>query len=156
MTRAAELCTDCGICCDGALFSSVALDAAGLVTAREQRLSVVETASECQLPLPCGALRGVLCGIYEERPECCAEYECELRVRVVERGLSLAAARSIIDQTRVTRSRVLAAVGPTPWWAALRAATEAERTNQAWARENAALLADLKALDQLIRHHFWG
>ena len=156
VTRAAELCTDCGICCDGTLFSSVSLEAACLVTARVHRLPVLETASACKFELPCPALRGVLCGIYEERPEQCADFACELLIRVDEGGLSFDDARDIIEATRAVRSRVTAAVGSAPWWSAHRSALEAERTDPTWASDNAELLADLKALEELVRVHFWG
>ena len=156
MTRVPELCTDCGICCNGTLFSSVSLDAAGLATAREHHLPVVETVNGSKLELPCAALRGVLCGIYKQRPECCAEYACELVGRVDDRRLSLDDARGIIKTTRALRSRVTAAVGAAAWWVAHRSAIEAERTNPDWARDNGELLADLKALEKLVRGHFWG
>jgi Fe-S-cluster containining protein len=156
MPKAAELCTDCGICCDGTLFSSVSLDAPGLITARAHRLPVLETASACKLELPCPALRGVLCGIYEERPEQCADYACEVLINVDDGALSFDDARAIIESTRTLRARVAEAVGNTPWWAAHRSAIEAERTNPTWARENADLVADLRELEELVRTHFWG
>jgi Fe-S-cluster containining protein len=156
MTHASELCADCGICCDGTLFSSVSLDAPGLVTAREHHLPVLETADECKLELPCPALRGVLCEIYEERPECCADFACELLIRVDERGLSFADAREIIETTRALRAQVTAAVGEAPWWVAHRSALEAVRNNPDWARDHGELVADLKTLEKLVRLHFWG
>ncbi len=156
MTHASELCSDCGICCDGALFGSVELEGPGLVVAREHRLPMVETADGHKLELPCPVLKGVLCGIYDERPECCAEYFCELLLRVEEHGLSLDEAREIIHKTRTVRSRVTAAVGATPWWLALRSASEAQRADPRWADDNAELLAKLKALEKLIQRHFWG
>lgn len=156
MTLDSELCSDCGICCDGTLFSSVSLDAAGLVTVRGQRLAVVETATESKLELPCAALRGVLCGIYEQRPECCAEFVCELLVQVDEGRLSVEAAREVIEVTRATAARVGEAVGATPWWIARRSALEAVRANGDWVRDNAELVQDLDALEKLVRRHFWG
>ena len=156
MTRADELCTDCGICCDGTLFSSVSLEAPGLVAAHKHRLPVLETADACKLELPCPALRDVLCGIYEERPEQCAEYACELLIRTDEGQLGFDDAREIIEATRAVRARVTAAIGTTPWWTALRSATEAERDDASWASENATLLADLRSLEELVQRHFWG
>lgn len=154
--RAAELCSDCGICCDGTLFSSVSIEGAGLATARQHRLPIVETAEEHKLALPCGALRGVLCGIYEERPECCAEFSCELLLDVEHESRSFRDARRIIDATRAVSARVSAEVGDTPWWVAHRAAIAAERGDATWARDNAALLSDLKQLHELVTRHFWG
>ena len=155
MTRADELCTDCGICCDGTLFSSVALEPADVATARQHRLPLLETRSEYALELPCAALRGVLCGIDEDRPEACAEYACELRIRVEERRLSVARARAIIDETRTLRARVAAICGTTPWWVARRSAIETRRADPARAADPTPLLANLDALEELVRTHFW-
>ncbi|MBW2456513.1 MAG: YkgJ family cysteine cluster protein [Deltaproteobacteria bacterium] len=156
MTNASGLCTDCGICCDGTLFSSVTLNGTDLATTRGHRLPVVKTADGHKLELPCAALRGVLCGIYEERPECCADYACELLVRVADGRLSMENARDIIEVTRATRARVKAAVGATPWWLAQRSAIEAVRADGDWARDHAELVADLDTLEMLVGRHFRG
>lgn len=154
MRRAAELCEDCGICCDGTLFSSVSLEAEGVVTARQHRLPILETVDASRLELPCAALHGVLCGIYDERPEACSDYACELYIRVDEGDLSFDDAREIIETTRPLRARVAEAIGDTPWWTAHKQAIAA--APPAWARENAALVADLKELEKLVRFEFWG
>jgi hypothetical protein len=120
------------------------------------RLPVLETVDASKFELPCAALRGVLCGIYEERPEECADFACDLLVRVEEERLSFDDAREIIETTRAIRSRVTAAIGATRWWTAHRSAIEAERSDPAWANENAELLADLKALKERVRSHFLG
>jgi Fe-S-cluster containining protein len=155
VTRAAELCTDCGICCDGTLFSSVTLEDADVPAVRQHRLPMLETQSSYKLELPCAALRGVLCEIYDERPETCADFACELLTRVDERRTSFAKARGIIAKTRAARSRVDASIGDTPWWVAHRSALEAQR-EPGWAEANAQLVEDLKTLDGLVRRHFWG
>ena len=156
MLRPSELCCDCGLCCDGTLFSSLSLDAVGLSAARDHRLPVLQTHSGANLALPCAALQGVLCRIYEGRPQCCAEYECELLLRVTDHRQSFEQARKTIEATREIHRRVTAAVGRTRWWSAYRSALDAERTDSEWARDNADLLSDLKQLDKLIRRYFWG
>jgi Fe-S-cluster containining protein len=155
MSEPGELCSDCGICCDGTLFSSVSLDAAGLITAREHRLPVLETHDSCKFELPCPALRGVLCGIYDQRPEQCADFACALLIGVEEQRLTFDEARTIIDETRALRSRLDAALGTTPWWVARRSTAEAQRTDSTWAKNNGELIADLKALEDLVKRHFW-
>jgi uncharacterized protein len=152
----AQLCHDCGLCCDGALFSSVSLEPAGVLAARAHGLPVVQTLEAFQVDLPCAALHGVFCSIYDERPECCADFSCALADRVNQGTLSLDKARGIIDKTRARRSRVTAVVGATPWWLAHRSALEAEYTNPRWALDNAQFLSDLKALNNAIVRHFWG
>jgi hypothetical protein len=101
-------------------------------------------------------LRGVLCGIYEERPECCAEYRCELLLRVADRRQTIDRARKTIEETRAVHRRVKAVVGQSPWWSAYRSALQAEQTDSEWVTDHAALASDLKQLDRLVRLHFWG
>ena len=152
---AVTLCADCGICCDGGLFSSVSLEAEGLVAARKHHLPVVETASgDSKFLLPCPALRGVLCAIYDERPECCADFSCELLIQLDEEEVTADEAREIIAATRAARERVSDVIGDTPWWTARRTALDAQRDNSSAHDEE--LLADLNALEELIRVHFWG
>lgn len=126
------------------------------MAARAHRLPVVESSSGATLALPCAALRGVVCGIYPERPECCADYECELLLRVTYQRMSFAEARAIIEKTRACRSRVAAVTGRAPWWVAHRSALVAARSHPSWAVDHAELIADLEALERLIRVHFWG
>jgi hypothetical protein len=156
MTRAATLCSDCGICCDGTLFSSVTLEDADVVAVRQHRLPLLETRNGYRLELPCEARRGVLCGIYDERPEICADFACELRIRVEERRMSLSKARGIVAATRAARARVRAAIGDAPWWVAHRDALAAERANPDSVSDDAELGSDLKTLEALVRRHFWG
>ena len=146
MPHASELCTDCGICCNGTLFSSVTLDAAAIVTARAHHLPILETASECRLELPCPALHGVLCGIYEDRPEPCADYACELLLSVHNEELSFDDAREIIEHTRTIHERVVEEVGIVSWWTARRTALDSSQE----------LSEDLETLERLVRVHFWG
>lgn len=146
MPHASELCTDCGICCNGTLFSSVTLDVPAIVTARAHRLPILETASECRLELPCPALHGVLCGIYDERPEPCADYECELLLSVHNEELSFDEAREIIEETRALHDRVVDEVGTVSWWTARRTTLDASKE----------VSAEIEALESRVRTHFWG
>ncbi len=156
MRAASELCYDCGLCCDGTLFSSVALDAQGIATAREHRLPLLETVDALKFELPCPALRGVLCGIYEERPETCADFSCEVLVAVDEGDLSFEDARAIIDRTRSLSLRIRAVIGDTPWWSARRSALAAQRSGGAHTIEQTERLMELNALEELVRDNFWG
>ncbi|MFP6685525.1 MAG: YkgJ family cysteine cluster protein [Polyangiaceae bacterium] len=156
MTRAADLCTDCGLCCDGTLFSSVSLDPAGLITAREHRLPVLETVDSCKLQMPCPALRDVLCGVYEDRPEECADFSCDLLERVEGGQQSFEGARRIIEETRALRARLSETIGDTPWWTARRSLLDAVHHAPDTAGDRDELLADLNALAKRVRRHFLG
>jgi Fe-S-cluster containining protein len=75
--RLQRLCNDCGLCCNGVLFRTVALQrqdsatelaALGLKLKRKQgRHFIVQ---------PCPALQGLRCSIYVDRPERCRRFEC--------------------------------------------------------------------------------
>lgn len=85
------LCTRCGLCCDGSLFADVELG--GIV--ESTRLEVLgleidddDTNGELLL-LPCGALKGRLCGIYAHRPRCCRTFECGLLQNVRQGAVSV-------------------------------------------------------------------
>lgn len=77
------ICTECGICCTGALF-----DQARILGHERERLAglgftLVEepgapAGAEVFFAFPCHALNGTICTVYEDRPTKCAEFRCEL------------------------------------------------------------------------------
>ena len=64
---ASELCTRCGMCCDGTLFASVALD-----ENEKSRLG------RELLPQRCVFLNGGCCQIYAQHPSRCQVFQCQL------------------------------------------------------------------------------
>jgi uncharacterized protein len=82
-----RLCTRCGLCCDGSLFTDVELAGPAEATTLEAMgLELDEDDAEgTLLPQPCRALTGTRCGIYAHRPGCCRTFECRL-LRDVRRG----------------------------------------------------------------------
>lgn len=67
-----DLCIQCGLCCNGALFGFVPL------TAEEQALPRHRAHGE-RMPLPCEFLDGRKCTIYGEGPpRVCGEFRCRL------------------------------------------------------------------------------
>lgn len=88
-----ELCTRCGICCDGVLFSSVICDTA--TEARRMEELGVELQHQdgvISFSHPCKCLSGTKCSVYQDRPARCRIFECELlkRVRAGERTVEQA------------------------------------------------------------------
>ena len=107
-----QLCTRCGLCCDGSLFADVELagsaEAAGLEV---MGLEIEEDDTDgAVLVQPCGALRGKLCGIYAHRPECCRTFECRLLQDARRGAVSVEQALEHIAETlkHVGRVRKLA------------------------------------------------
>ena len=135
-TAGAELCRDCGLCCDGTLFTSVTLDEESTATARLHRLPLLETESATKLQHPCSALHGALCHIYEDRPALCAAFVCELRRKVDEAKVDARRARAIVDEAQAIKSR-LAGRGA-GWWSADFPPSD-----------------DRDALADIVKRHFW-
>jgi Fe-S-cluster containining protein len=95
-----DLCSACGLCCDGTLYGRVVVDEAEAASLRRHHLPVVASGSDRALPLPCAAYVRQGCTIYVDRPRGCAHYECTLyrQLRTGEVGYPEAVAR--ITETR--------------------------------------------------------
>ncbi len=92
------LCIQCGLCCDGTLFTRVRL-------ADEDHLPLgagVQRANDRQrwLPQPCAFLGVDGCHIYSNRPRPCQDFECLLLQAVNAGEIDLEEARQLIDQTK--------------------------------------------------------
>src|SRR5688500_4982323 len=100
---ASNLCVQCGLCCDGSLFSEVELASDMEAADLEPHGLNVDDGDEDEpavLNQPCGALCGSRCSIYAQRPECCRTFECKL-LKDFKRGLvSRDAAAARIENLR--------------------------------------------------------
>ncbi|MEI8289044.1 MAG: YkgJ family cysteine cluster protein [Verrucomicrobiota bacterium] len=79
-----QLCPNCGLCCDSALFADVELRA-GDHAKRLKRLGLKlhqKTRTKLAFSQPCSCFDGKLCRIYAERPKRCGLFECGLLKRV--------------------------------------------------------------------------
>ena len=109
MTEAlATLCQQCGLCCDGSLFTQVPLDAADAGAVRRRGLAVIARPDGAPaLRQPCAALAGRRCTIYEERPASCRSYRCMLYAALAEGEVALAEALATVARAHA----LLAAAG---------------------------------------------
>jgi len=96
------LCTACGFCCDGRLFSLAPLAADEVEWARRRRLPLVTHSGKVSLEQPCGALETARCTVYDERPESCRRFVCVLLDRVTNGELALDAALAHVAAARAT------------------------------------------------------
>jgi len=83
-TAIAQLCPNCGLCCDSTLFADVELRA-GDDAKRLRRLGLTlekKGRSKLAFVQPCACFAGKLCGIYQDRPERCRLFDCGLLKRV--------------------------------------------------------------------------
>ena len=161
-----QLCTRCGLCCDGSLFADVELagsaEAAGLEV---MGLEIEEDDADGALLMqPCAALRGKRCGIYAHRPECCRTFECRL-LQDARRGVvSVEQAADQIAKTlkHVGRVRKLAAeLGQRDAHLPLKeryadalALTDEVAANPSQARKRGELEAEMSAVERMIKKSF--
>ena len=76
-----ELCLACGLCCNGAIFADVQLQAGDDAEQLAKLGLVVKCAGSNQNPKfvqPCVAHDGCRCRIYDERPGYCRQFDCAL------------------------------------------------------------------------------
>jgi Fe-S-cluster containining protein len=106
---AADLCTDCALCCSGALFDTVPVAETEAEGVAALGLEVVRRERDMVFRQPCAMLRGQLCAVYEGRPPACRRFRCTLLERYEEGAVGLdearqriAEARSMIDQARAS------------------------------------------------------
>jgi Fe-S-cluster containining protein len=97
----AQLCPNCGLCCNGVLFADVELragDDPGRLA--ELGLALGMKGSKLAFAQPCACFDGKLCGIYADRPKRCRTFECGLLKRVQDGKLAADAALKTIKLTK--------------------------------------------------------
>ncbi len=153
------LCQACGLCCGGALFTFLPVTAA-----ERERLAARGARTELRrdgrlaLLLPCAVLKGTQCGAYDERPQRCREYVCEL-AKAVERGeRPMEAALSIVGEAKEQLAALEQRVGPAESGDA-RGVLQRARAAQAQEPDDAAfraLRAAARELEAMLRQYFIG
>lgn len=97
----ATLCHQCGLCCNGVLFSNLKLQPSdNLESLAQLGLHPLKRGQSFRIPQPCPALQGTLCTIYSERPSYCRQFECRLLQKVNARQLSLAQAERVVAEAK--------------------------------------------------------
>jgi len=107
MTDGSDLCTTCGLCCDGTLFDTVPLteaEAAAFAPAPGQ-------AGSNRAAQPCRFLQGTCCGIYNDRFKACRRFRCELLKKLDAGGISLGEASALVVEAKRWRGEALAEDG---------------------------------------------
>ena len=84
MSVGSQLCTQCGLCCTGALHDTASAEPEEVEALRNHGMQVI-TGEKLGFSLPCPQLKGTSCGIYKDRPHVCSRYRCQL-LRDVEGG----------------------------------------------------------------------
>ncbi|MGA4644749.1 YkgJ family cysteine cluster protein [Limisphaera sp. 4302-co] len=104
---ARQLCPQCGLCCNGVLFTDVRIsDPAEAEALLKLGVDLRRRSDKWRLPQPCPCFDGSLCRVYDHRPARCRSFACGVLQRVIQRQITLDQAREIVLRTR----RALAAV----------------------------------------------
>lgn len=97
-----SLCLFCGLCCDGTLFGTAPLEAGEA----ERLAGRIALAPDGTMLLPCRALDGCRCTVYDDRPAVCRAFNC-LALAQLQRGeISEEDARGFIAEVFDRRRRL--------------------------------------------------
>lgn len=96
-----DLCLDCGMCCNGHVFTHLALTESDRDTLRAAGLHHAGT--QDRFDLPCRFLDGGRCTIYASRPAVCASYRCKTLAQAQDGAVSLDEAKERIDKVAELR-----------------------------------------------------
>lgn len=72
-----KLCLSCGICCTGAFFLKVEVNAEEARRVSNAGISVEQEGERLVFHLPCSANENKTCQIYNERPGICRQFTCK-------------------------------------------------------------------------------
>ena len=103
-----QLCRSCGLCCDGSIFTHAPLVAGDDREVLERAGAVLTAVKDgLRLGLPCGALRGCECSVYEHRPDVCRGFRCALLRGVLKGKVTLVDAQHTTRRTAAMRDSLL-------------------------------------------------
>ena len=150
MDPLSRLCTSCGLCCDGNLFTQVPLLADEVALLRRRGLPLLARGD--RLPVVeqrCAALAGSCCTIYDERPQGCRGYRCMLHAALAADEVGLEEALAVVVQTQALLGALADAVS-----VPARASTRARRRGAPWPGGKASASAAVGAAARQIGRHF--
>jgi hypothetical protein len=92
------ICQDCGLCCDGVLFSHVTISANA-----KNRLPLADTKvveNKIKMKFPCNYMCGSSCSVYHIRPNKCKTYSCNLLKSLIKEEIKYNEAKKILSTTK--------------------------------------------------------
>ena len=99
VTLGSSLCTECGLCCTGALHNFAVLDPDEIDYARSIGLTL-RPEGRPGFALPCPKLNGSCCSIYVDRPKVCSRFKCALLQRLEDGLVDFQDATVIVAEAR--------------------------------------------------------
>ena len=103
----APLCLECGLCCNGVLFSDVKLAAGEDASVLENKgLTIRKLGSSDGFDQPCACFDGRACEAYQHRPSRCREFHCHTLKQASTGAISADTALRRIREARAEAARV--------------------------------------------------
>lgn len=153
------LCQQCGLCCDGSLFTFLPVEPAEVERTRALGVRLEDRRDgRTAMLLPCPVLKGTCCGAYAERPTRCRTYVCELGKALEQKERAFDAAVAIVVEAKHrldTLARMLPAADPGEQRSVLQRAFAIEATEPDDARFK-AVRAEARAIEAMLRQYFVG
>jgi uncharacterized protein len=161
----ANICVECGICCDGTMFGYAELEPGDnpevLVT---MGLAVVRNGDQGGFQLPCPCLVDRTCTVYDDRPSPCRRYKCAMlldheagRVSTEDALATIGRTIALRDRLRPDLEALVDSPIPVPFsglHAMLATADETHADDAADVLHRAAVAADVATLRRLLADHF--
>ena len=110
--QASHLCTQCGLCCMGAIHGRAVLSEEEVEPARAIGLPVIEDSDDRVFALPCPKLSGTICTIFGQRPSVCSRYRCQVLTDYQEGRLTANEALQKVEQAKEYLAALLNAMPP--------------------------------------------
>lgn len=148
MTAGSDLCTACGLCCDGTLFDRVIFEPTDPPAARDL-LPVAGFPQGEGFVQPCTRFEAGCCTIYADRPATCRRYRCRTLAALDDGEIDPGEADRRVTVALGLRERLLAAASGRSLRAVRNLAGE-----QGDLASNGALLVLLGAFEVQLDRHF--
>ena len=110
--QASHLCTQCGLCCNGAIHNAAVLGEDEVEAAASVGLPVLARQKGPAFALPCPALDDAKCTIFGRRPRVCSRYACQLLVDYQDRQITFEQASLHVRYARGLLANVLKVLPP--------------------------------------------
>jgi uncharacterized protein len=91
-----ELCLACGLCCNGTLHTSVAVQPEHARLVRNLGLTVEKIGQELGFCQPCPLHQDDCCSVYPQHPPSCQEFQCALLQKYENGDITLADSLTIV------------------------------------------------------------
>jgi len=102
LKEGSELCTSCGLCCQGIMEKAAVLEPEEVELASDLGLKhFVSSDGNDKFHLPCPLIRGNVCSVYSSpHPSVCKEFQCILLDQLLSGEISLEASLKIITKIK--------------------------------------------------------